>query len=101
MEDVAKVFRIAAKYRQKFQTDVVIDLVGYRKYGHNELDQPMFTQPLMYEIIKNMPSVASKYESQILAEKNISEEELNNIKSQIDSDLDKGFKRSENHKYKT
>lgn len=38
MEDVAKVFRIAAKYRQKFQTDVVIDLVGYRKYGHNELD---------------------------------------------------------------
>ena len=43
MDDVAKVFRIAAEYRQKFQRDVVIDLIGYRKMGHNELDQPMFT----------------------------------------------------------
>ena len=38
MDDVAKVFKIAAKYRQKFKQDVVIDLIGYRKYGHNELD---------------------------------------------------------------
>jgi hypothetical protein len=49
MEDVAKVFRIAAEYRQKFKNDVVIDLIGYRKLGHNELDQPSFTQPLMYK----------------------------------------------------
>ena len=52
MPDVANVFRIAAEYRQKFMTDVVIDLVGYRKMGHNELDQPMFTQPLMYSVVK-------------------------------------------------
>ena len=43
MNDVAKVFRTAAKYRQKYNKDVVIDLIGYRKQGHNELDQPMFT----------------------------------------------------------
>ena len=36
-------FRIAADYRQKFKKDVVIDLIGFRKFGHNELDQPMFT----------------------------------------------------------
>lgn len=43
MDDVAKVFAIAAEYRQKFKNDVVVDLIGYRKMGHNELDQPMFT----------------------------------------------------------
>lgn len=48
-EDVDFVFREAAKYRQRFHQDVVIDLIGYRKMGHNELDQPSFTQPLMYK----------------------------------------------------
>ena len=43
MNEVGKVFRTAAKYRNKFHNDVVIDLIGYRKFGHNELDQPMFT----------------------------------------------------------
>jgi 2-oxoglutarate dehydrogenase complex dehydrogenase (E1) component-like enzyme len=43
MEDVAWVFKTAAEYRQKFNRDIVIDLIGYRKMGHNELDQPSFT----------------------------------------------------------
>jgi 2-oxoglutarate dehydrogenase complex dehydrogenase (E1) component-like enzyme len=43
LEDVHKVFKAAATYRQKFNKDVVIDLIGYRKMGHNELDQPSFT----------------------------------------------------------
>jgi 2-oxoglutarate dehydrogenase E1 component len=51
VDEVAKVFRIAAEYRQTYKHDVVVDLVGYRKSGHNELDQPMFTQPLMYKKI--------------------------------------------------
>lgn len=62
MNDVGKVFRIAAKFRQKFKTDVVIDLIGYRKFGHNELDQPMFTQPLMYKKIAKMIPVDKKFE---------------------------------------
>ena len=61
MDDVANTFRIAAQYRQKFGKDVVIDLVGYRKMGHNELDQPSFTQPLMYAIIKNMNPTRNLY----------------------------------------
>lgn len=61
MDDVAKVFRIAADYRQKFQKDVVIDLIGYRKMGHNELDQPMFTQPLMYNVVNKMNPVRNVY----------------------------------------
>ena len=48
MEDVAFAFEAAAEYRQLFGHDVIIDLIGYRKMGHNELDQPSFTQPFMY-----------------------------------------------------
>lgn len=62
MEDVAKVFAIAAEYRTKYKEDVVIDLIGYRKMGHNELDAPQFTQPLMYKKIAQMTPVAKKYE---------------------------------------
>jgi 2-oxoglutarate dehydrogenase E1 component len=48
LEDVYHAFKIAAEYRQIFNHDVVVDLIGYRKFGHNELDQPSFTQPMMY-----------------------------------------------------
>lgn len=61
MEDVHKVFEIAAEYRQEFNNDVVVDIIGYRKMGHNELDQPSFTQPLMYNVVKNMQPVRNKY----------------------------------------
>ena len=56
-----RVFKIAAEYRQKYKNDVVIDLVGFRKFGHNELDQPMFTQPLMYTVVKGMQPVRDVY----------------------------------------
>ena len=61
MEDVMRVFKIAAEYRQQFKGDVVIDLVGFRKFGHNELDQPMFTQPLMYSVISKQQAVRDIY----------------------------------------
>ena len=51
-EAVMLVANIAAEWRATWQRDVVIDLVGYRKFGHNEIDEPMFTQPIMYSIIK-------------------------------------------------
>lgn len=80
MEDVAKVFRIAAEYRQKFKNDVVIDLIGYRKLGHNELDQPSFTQPLMYKRVAQMKPVADIYESQLIAEGVLTQEKANELK---------------------
>src|SRR3989454_6859884 len=60
--------RLAMMYREKFHADVVIDLVGYRRYGHNEADEPAYTQPVMYERIKQTPSVREKYAAQLASE---------------------------------
>ncbi|MGE0171443.1 MAG: 2-oxoglutarate dehydrogenase E1 component [Oligoflexales bacterium] len=67
-EAVAWTAILATAYRQKFHKDVVIDLVGYRRHGHNETDEPSFTQPLMYKIIKSHPSVLKQYEERLVAE---------------------------------
>jgi 2-oxoglutarate dehydrogenase E1 component len=66
--------RLAMAYRDEFDADVVIDLVGYRRYGHNEADEPSFTQPLMYDRIASQPSVRAQYadrlvESRVLSSK--------------------------------
>jgi 2-oxoglutarate dehydrogenase E1 component len=60
--------RLAMMYREKFHADVVIDVVGYRRYGHNEADEPAYTQPVMYERIKQTPSVREKYAAQLVSE---------------------------------
>ena len=60
-EACIEVARLACAYRQKFSTDFVIDLVGYRRYGHNEGDEPRFTQPQMYAAIDRQPSVRKQW----------------------------------------
>ncbi|HTI04710.1 MAG TPA: multifunctional oxoglutarate decarboxylase/oxoglutarate dehydrogenase thiamine pyrophosphate-binding subunit/dihydrolipoyllysine-residue succinyltransferase subunit [Gemmatimonadales bacterium] len=60
--------RLAMMYREKFHGDVVIDLVGYRRFGHNEADEPAYTQPVMYERIKQQPTVREKYAAQLASE---------------------------------
>ncbi len=66
-EAVWYVSRLATEYRQKFKSDVVIDLICYRKHGHNEGDEPSFTQPLMYKKIKTHPSTRELYEKALSA----------------------------------
>jgi 2-oxoglutarate dehydrogenase E1 component len=60
-ETVVRVMKLAIEYRQTFKSDIVIDIICYRKYGHNEGDDPSFTHPRMYELIKNHKSVAAMY----------------------------------------
>ncbi|OBZ67945.1 putative 2-oxoglutarate dehydrogenase E1 component DHKTD1, mitochondrial [Grifola frondosa] len=67
-EDVARAVEIAFKYRNYFRKDIIIDLIVYRRWGHNELDEPAFTQPLMYEKIRSRRSVPSLYEEQLINE---------------------------------
>ncbi|MBX6363179.1 MAG: 2-oxoglutarate dehydrogenase E1 component [Gemmatimonadetes bacterium] len=62
------VARLAMEYRERFHTDVLIDLIGYRRYGHNEGDEPAYTQPLMYEAIAKHPSVRRIFADRLVAE---------------------------------
>lgn len=75
-EAVAFVCKIAAEYRQEFKCDVVVDIFCYRKYGHNESDEPMFTQPKMYTTIGQKKSPAILYGEQLISEGVITQEEL-------------------------
>src|SRR5512143_2107763 len=78
-EAVVHVASLALEYRQKFHKDVVIDLVCYRRWGHNETDEPSYTQPLMYAKIKAHPSVASLYGDKLVREAVLSREELDRL----------------------
>merc|ERR1712038_1187658 len=78
-EAVIHVCRIAAEYRATFHKDVVVDLVGYRKHGHNEIDEPMFTQPIMYSIIKKHPNLLSIYSKQLINEGIVTKEEVDSV----------------------
>eukprot|EP00842_Homolaphlyctis_polyrhiza_P002407 jgi/Hompol1/3167/HPOL_006379-RA len=67
-EDVAYAASVAVQYRNKFKKDVILDLISYRRLGHNELDEPAFTQPTMYKKIRSLKTVPAKYEEQLIAE---------------------------------
>ncbi len=67
--------RLAMAYRDRFHQDVVIDLVGYRRHGHNEGDEPAYTQPLMYERIKNLPTVREEYARYLIESGALTEQE--------------------------
>ena len=75
-EAVIKATKISTEYRQKFGKDVVIDLIGYRLYGHNEMDQPAFTQPLMYKRVHSMKRIYDNVMEKYLAEGVIKKEEV-------------------------
>ena len=68
--------QLAVAYRQKFQKDIVVDLIGYRRHGHNETDEPAFTQPLMYQKIKAHTTVFNKYGQQLVSEGIMSDAEV-------------------------
>lgn len=78
-EACVRVARLAMRYRQKFKQDVIIDLVCYRRYGHNEGDEPRFTQPVMYAAIDELRSVREMYRDELVANNVMSLEEANAV----------------------
>ena len=90
---VAMVAEVALAYRQKFGEDVVIDINCYRKHGHNEADDPAFTQPLLYKKIKAMPPISSILSDELVEKGELKEEESleihKRLRRQLDASLEK------------
>ncbi len=75
--------RIAFEYRKRFHKDVLVDLIGYRRMGHNEMDEPMATNPVTYNIIRNHPTITKVYKKQLINEKSLTEEQMNEIEEAV------------------
>lgn len=90
-EAVIHVMDLALKYRMTFHKDVVIDVICYRRYGHNEGDEPYFTQPQMYERIRERPSLAALYSQQLLEDGVIQKKDLTTIEKNINQRLETAF----------
>ncbi|MFN3597446.1 MAG: multifunctional oxoglutarate decarboxylase/oxoglutarate dehydrogenase thiamine pyrophosphate-binding subunit/dihydrolipoyllysine-residue succinyltransferase subunit [Rubricoccaceae bacterium] len=90
-EAAVRVARLALDYRQVFNKDVVIDLVCYRKYGHNEGDEPSYTQPLMYEAINGHRSVRKLYLEHLLRRGEITPDEAEALLDDFRATLDRAF----------
>ena len=88
--------KLLLEYRQKFHKDVIIDLICYRRLGHNENDEPAFTQPYMYNIIKNHPPTVQLYEKQLLATGEITSAEIEAIKLEVRTWLEDSFNEAKN-----
>jgi multifunctional 2-oxoglutarate metabolism enzyme len=86
-----RIAQIAFDFRQEFKRDVVIDMICYRKHGHNEGDDPSYTQPLMYKLIKNHPSVATQYSDRLVRENLLSAAELDSVKKRLTARMDEGY----------
>ncbi len=86
-----RVAQLAYQYRQEFKRDVVIDLIGYRRQGHNEADDPSYTQPVMYRKIKHTPTVAHQQSERLIREKVVSAQQVENMRSQFTAELNAGF----------
>lgn len=94
VEAVIQTIEIAMEYRQQFHRDVFIDLLCYRKYGHNEGDEPKFTQPNLYDIISKHPNPKKIYLDQIIAEGAITAEEAKSIEEEYNQHLESEFETS-------
>jgi 2-oxoglutarate dehydrogenase E1 component len=86
-EAVVYCARVATEFRQKFHKDVVIDMFCYRRFGHNETDEPMFTQPLMYKAVKAHKSTLALYEQRLLDEGTMTADELAEMKGAFEQRL--------------
>ena len=99
-EAVVHCAKIAIEFRQKFNKDVVIDMICYRRFGHNEGDEPSFTQPLMYKKIRSHPSTLNIYGKKLIKNNSITEDQFKNKVNDFKKLLDDQFKTANDYKPK-
>ncbi|KAF9896549.1 hypothetical protein BX616_007240, partial [Lobosporangium transversale] len=97
-EEVVHAMRLAFEYRNKFRKDVILDLIAYRRWGHNELDEPAFTQPLMYDNIRARKSVPKLYEEKLLAENILTKAAIDDFRQSYFEKLEDDFSEIESYK---
>ncbi len=97
-EAVVFAAKVATEYRQKFQRPVVIDMFCYRRFGHNEGDEPSFTQPLMYQKIRAHPTTLEIYSKKLIAEAVVTEGEVAKMKADWRARLDAEFEAAQGYK---
>ncbi|MDZ7741918.1 MAG: 2-oxoglutarate dehydrogenase E1 component [Bacteroidota bacterium] len=97
-EAVVYTIQLALEYRAEFNKDVFIDLLCYRKYGHNEGDEPRFTQPLLYKLIANHENPQEIYRKKLLENELLSEEECNETEERINNALEKSLNKAKDIK---
>ncbi|HTU43491.1 MAG TPA: multifunctional oxoglutarate decarboxylase/oxoglutarate dehydrogenase thiamine pyrophosphate-binding subunit/dihydrolipoyllysine-residue succinyltransferase subunit [Bryobacteraceae bacterium] len=90
--------QLAYDYRQRFKRDVVVDVIGYRRHGHNEADDPSYTQPVMYRKIKATPSVATQYSERLVREKFVTQEFVDNLRKQARTRLNETYDDAKKHR---
>ncbi|MCX8000590.1 MAG: thiamine pyrophosphate-dependent enzyme, partial [Leptospiraceae bacterium] len=90
-EAAYRIVKLLLEFRLRFHKDVIIDLICYRRLGHNETDEPAFTQPYMYNVIKNHPSTVQIYEKQLIESGEVKAEELETIKTEVKQWLEESF----------
>jgi len=95
-EQVVYAAQLAMAYRQAFQTDVIIDMVCFRRYGHNESDEPGFTQPLMYQKIERQPSERQLYSSSLVARGVIAENDVRELIARKNAALEEELRLARN-----
>lgn len=99
INSIAFVTKLAVEYRQKFNKDIIIDLIGYRKYGHNEADDPSLTQPFMYAHIKKYVGIYKKLEAELLESEIITNQEITTLKNNYVDSLKSGQSINNNIKW--
>ena len=97
-EAVVHVCRLAAEFRQTFGTDVVVDIIGYRRHGHNEGDEPAFTQPIMYRAIRSRPTPRQVYTETLVADGTITVHDADKMAADFRARLDQELEASRGYK---
>ncbi|KAJ7547681.1 hypothetical protein O6H91_08G098300 [Diphasiastrum complanatum] len=97
VEAVVHACELAADWRAQFKKDVVVDIVCYRRFGHNEIDEPFFTQPLMYQVIKSHPPSLELYQKQLIESGSIQKEEIQTAQKRVMDILNEEFANSKDY----
>lgn len=98
LEAVVHAAEILAEFRLTFKKDVFLDIVCYRRFGHNEIDEPAFTQPAMYKVIKNKPTSRTVYAEKLVAEGTLTQAEADAVLAKLNDRLEKDFQAATSYK---